>query len=368
MKFKKFLQKCFKVFFQKIFIFFHGKIKTLDNDEIYGVKKNVISEIKLDKIFNLEKKYTIYEIEKGRIYTDTVENVAIIKNNCLLPVSFQQLSGEIKNLKFNKVLSSGTPRIIKNFGGSVFNLTQGASGNNYFHFLFDILPKLKIYDQYKPFLDINYFYVPKITDWQVNIFSILGINSKKLIDSNSHRHVRADKILTVDHPWYYKGFVQNEVKNVPDWIIFWLREKFLHLSKKFNSCELIFIDRSESTFNHCKLQNNQEVIEFLEKKGFKSYKVGQLDFFEQIYLFQNAKTIIGPHGAAFTNLVFCEPKTNIIEIIPNNHPSQKCQRISNLLNLNYIRINVPLLKNQNMNFGDMLISKDKLNLLIKDLI
>ena len=45
MKFKKFLQKCFKVFFQKIFIFFHGKIKTLDNDEIYGVKKNVISEI-----------------------------------------------------------------------------------------------------------------------------------------------------------------------------------------------------------------------------------------------------------------------------------------------------------------------------------
>jgi len=110
------------------------------------------------------------------------------------------------------------------------------------------------------FLDIDYFYVPKITDWQVNIFSILGINSKKLIDSNSHRHVQADKILAVDHPWYYKGFVQNEVKNVPDWIIFWLREKFLHLSKKFNSSELVFIDRSDSIFNHCKLQNNQEML------------------------------------------------------------------------------------------------------------
>ena len=139
MKFKKFLQKCFKVFFQKIFIFFHGKIKILDNDEIFGVKKNVISKIKLDKIYNLENKYALYEIQKGRIYTDTVENVAIIKNNCLLPVSFQQLGGEIKDLKFNKVLSSGTPRIIKNFKGSVFNLAQGASGSNYFHFLFDIL-------------------------------------------------------------------------------------------------------------------------------------------------------------------------------------------------------------------------------------
>ena len=79
MKFKKFLQKCFKVFFQKIFIFFHGKIKILDNDEIYGVKKNVISKIKLDKIYNLENKYTLYKIQKGRIYIDTVENVAIIK-------------------------------------------------------------------------------------------------------------------------------------------------------------------------------------------------------------------------------------------------------------------------------------------------
>ena len=112
----------------------------------------------------------------------------------------------------------------------------------------------------------------------------------------------------------------------------------------------------------------EKVSIFLEKKGFRSYKVGQLDFFEQVYLFQNAKTIIGPHGAAFTNLVFCGPKTNVIEIIPDNHPNQKCQRISNLLNLNYIRINKPSLENQNINFGDMLIDKDELNLLIKDLI
>ena len=87
----------------------------------------------------------------------------------------------------------------------------------------------------------------------------------------------------------------------------------MHLSKKFNSSELVFIDRSESTFNHCKLQNNQEIIEFLEKKGFKVTKLDNLDFFEQIYLFQNAKTIIGPHGAAFTNLVFLDQKLMLLK-------------------------------------------------------
>ena len=63
-----------------------------------------------------------------------------------------------------------------------------------------------------------------------------------------------------------------------------LREKFLKFQKKFNASKKIFIDRSDSLYNRCKLINNQEVINFLENKGFKSYQVSKLDFFEQIYL------------------------------------------------------------------------------------
>ena len=48
--------------------------------------------------------------------------------------------------------------------------------------------------------------------------------------------------------------------------------------------------------------------------------------------------IIGAHGAAFTNIIFCKPGTKVIEIIPSDHPNEKCKRISKVLNLKYYRI------------------------------
>ena len=38
---------------------------------------------------------------------------------------------------------------------------------------------------------------------------------------------------------------------------------------------------------------------------------------EQILLFQSADFIIGPHGAGLANLLFCEPGTKVIELMPS---------------------------------------------------
>jgi capsular polysaccharide biosynthesis protein len=34
-------------------------------------------------------------------------------------------------------------------------------------------------------------------------------------------------------------------------------------------------------------------------------------------LFQSAEFIISPHGAGLANLVFCEPRTKVIELMPS---------------------------------------------------
>ena len=70
---------------------------------LYGnvlVPKNVHNLIKKEKIRNNKYKsfsnkyYNIYRIKDARIYTDNNENVAIIKNNFILPqISFQQVKG-----------------------------------------------------------------------------------------------------------------------------------------------------------------------------------------------------------------------------------------------------------------------------------
>ena len=121
---------------------------------LYGnvlLPKNVHNLIKKEKIKNKKYKsfrnkyYNIYRVQNARIYTDNNENVAIIKDNLILPyISFQQLNGDLKKSRFNSVVKIGTPSFLKKIKGKVFNLSQGGSGNNYFHFIFDIIPKIHL--------------------------------------------------------------------------------------------------------------------------------------------------------------------------------------------------------------------------------
>ena len=334
---KKKLQHYFKFFIQKIFILIYGKVRVFDFNNKNNEKLVKIEGIKSDKHPN--KDYLLYKIYNGRIYTDTNQNVAIItKDNFISNASFQHVDNELKDTNFNSVITKGTPRFKKRYKGTIFNLAQGGSGNNYFHFIFDLIPKIYLLKKILPIESIDFFYVPKITAWQNKIYSLLNIDKKKLIDSNKFRHIQGDLIIAVSHPWYFKNDIQTETKNIPNWVIEHNRIKFLPLMKKFDNNKKIFLDRSSSIYNHCQIINNNEIINILEKKGFTKYNVEKLDFEEQIYLFNQASTIIGAHGAAFTNLIFCKPETKVIEIIPTSHPSKKCQRISEIVNLNYHRV------------------------------
>ncbi len=364
MTIRKILQKIFKKSFHLIFKVFYGKINISRDLKTINFKKIEVRIVKIDKKdFNLNN--SIYIIPEGRVFTDLNEHVAIIKDNFIIPeISFQQIKDELKNVEFNRVIHQGTNRFQKKIDGKVLSLVQGGSGNNYFHFLFDIVTKLKIYEEHFSLSEIDYFYVPGINSWQKQILSLFEINEKKLIDSNKYRHIKAREIIAIDHPWYKSGYIQKEIKNLPEWSIFFLREKFLDLRKKFKASKKIFIDRTDSVYKHCKLINNQEVIQYLEKKGFKSYQTSKLDFCEQIYLFENADIIISPHGAALTNIIFSKPGTKLFELIPKNHGSVKCERISNFLKFNYTRINLDPVVTDN-NEGDIKIELDLLDKMIQ---
>ena len=353
-KFKKKIQFYFKKLFQLIFLLIYGKVKYINNkitskNIIKRKIENIVSDIKDSKT------YFSYKIRNGRVYTDYVEHVAIIDGNTLVnEASYQQVSGELKNAEENIVLTKGTSRVKKKINGRVLSLVQGASGNkNYLHWVFDILPKIKLCSEHYPLKQIDFFYAPSLQNFQKQTLSILDIDENKILNSNTNRHIEARELIVVDHPWYHKGFILNEVEFLPTWIIHWLRDIYLKCAKQFENNEKIYIDRTESEFKHCQIQNDNEVFNFLKEKGFSKYRTGELSFFEQIYLFNNAKFIIGAHGAAFTNLAFCEPNTNIIEIKPSTHPNNVSKRISQINNLNYRLIKTKELDENQKKFGDI---------------
>ena len=349
---KNFISKLYKKIICYIFFLIYGKVLKTK----YDSKKITINNI--NKIENINVKnfnYKIFSIKNGRVFTNYVESLAVISERSLVKeVSFQQIKGKLYKLK-NQVIRTGTPKFLKNISGKMLVLSQGASGHfNYAHWLFDIIPKLKIVSEKYNILDIDFFYFSRLTKFQKETFKLMKLNSKKVIDANKFRHVQAPLVLAVTHPNYFNGTIFKAHSNIPVWIIVYLKKLFLKKIKKKYNYDNIYIDRSDSTQKHCKPINNVNVINLLKSKNFKILKLSNFSIIDQVSIFNNCKKIIAPHGAGLANIAFCKKNTKVIEFIPKNNPNRAHRRISNINKLNYKLIKCKEIINDKK--GDMFIS------------
>ncbi len=352
MKINFFFRSCYRKIIQSFFFMIYGKIKIQDR-----VLKNVkIQKVNyLDKINVKKFKYQIIKINGGRVFSNFVENVSVISNNILLKkFSFQQINGYLRQDK-NQVLSTGTPKFKKKLAGKTLVLTQGASSHfNYSHWLFDVVPKLIMISEFYKLSKIDYFYFSKLNNFQKETLKILKINPDKFIDSNKYRHIEAEKLIAVTHPNYFKKTFFFAHSHLPGWIINSLKNIFLSKRLKKKNYKKIFIDRNDSTENHCKLINNYEVKEFLKKNGFKILQLSKLKIIDQISIFRNCKEIIAPHGAGLANLTFCKSRTKVTELIPENIKNEEYKRVSKLNKLKHKFVYLKNIKDNKI--GDMYIN------------
>lgn len=95
----------------------------------------------------------------------------------------------------------------------------------------------------------------------------------------------------------------------------------------------IFISRSNASKR--RLLNEDEIFDFLHSYGFEKNVLEKLSFIEQILLFKGAEVIVGPHGAGFTNLLFCQENNLIIELFPESYVNQCFWTIASQKRLRY---------------------------------
>ena len=332
---KNIAKKTFKYFFRLLFHLIYGKIFYVNNNlKSENIKITNLENTEIINFFN--ENYNIYKIIDGRVYTDTVQSVALIDENRIIDnISYQQVCGELVPANKNIALKNGTPRFKRKLKGRVLTLAQGASGHtNYSHWLFDMLPKIKLYSEVYSIKDLDFIYLNKLNNFQFESLKLIGWDNIKIIDSDKFRHIQADEIVCTDHPSYFKGYIMEQAKNLPEWIIKWLKKSYLDKAEKFDCNDKIYIDRSGGA-KHCQFINEIEIDEYLKKKDFTKYKLEDLSYSKQIYLFKNARYVFGAHGAGLSNLTFCNGNTNIIEVRPKDHPNTIYQRLSEINKLNY---------------------------------
>jgi len=112
----------------------------------------------------------------------------------------------------------------------------------------------------------------------------------------------------------------------------WLREQFLKHAATAATPPKFFITRKSKTRG---IRNLSEIVDFFLSSGWAVLDMEELTFSEQIAFFRNAEMIVGEHGAAFTNLLWCRPECRIVELFPHNYLNGCYEAISICLGLDH---------------------------------
>ncbi len=191
-------------------------------------------------------------------------------------------------------------------------LMLSSNGGNYFHWLFDSLPRLEILD--KAGYDL------KDLDWvvignhpfpfQQQTLDILNIPREKIVRCSKWKVLQFENLVVTSMPTFSSGMLE-------PWLGTWLRGQFSTPASDGLS-RYIYLSRRNNPRR--RLVNEMEIERLLQQRGFEVHVPDNLTFAEQVRLFASARVIVSPHGAALANIVFADAGTRIIELF---HPDTK---------------------------------------------
>ncbi len=209
---------------------------------------------------------------------------------------------------------------ITHFDGVVATLTTDCH-HNYYHWLFDVLPKLLLLQ--KANIKPDKYYLDTSKPFQMESLAMLGIEKDQIISCQDHPAISASSLVLSSFPC---------LSEQPHWVIDFVREQFLP-EKTPTFSPKIYISRNDAPCR--RVVNEEEVTSCLEKEGFEVVRTEHLTFAEQIALFHQAEVVVAPHGAGLSNLVFCNKTTKVLQFFSPRNPCVCFWTLSNLLSLEY---------------------------------
>ena len=205
----------------------------------------------------------------------------------------------------------------------------GILNNIYFHWLFDILPRIHLLKKsHLNWENIDYFLVYNHQPFQVETLALLGVEEHQILapEISEDLHLQAHNLIVPSFP--------GTVAWMPPWACQFLRDLFPEeTNPRVKPRKRIYIRRDRSASR--RLINEEEVIQFLKPLGFIPYRLELLSVQEQARLFAEAEIIVSPHGSGLSNLVFCQKNTQVIEIFSPFYVYPCYWLVSNLVDLQY---------------------------------
>jgi len=267
------------------------------------------------------RKAFVAVLPNGRAWADVVTTAVITSDN--------KLVADISMGCAELVITSDKLPPAEHVDGNVAFLSARWGGAAYFHWMFDVITRFDLLQRSGLIETIDKFVVnASDSSYQAETLETLGIPQDKILESRCNLHITADKLIVPSISYNGSGAVSQ-------WKCEYLKQTFLKEQQPLNTdySERIYISRQQASYR--RIVNDDEVIKYLEKFGFRSVKLETMSIAEQASCLAAAKVVVAPHGGGLTNLVFCSPGTKVIELFSPLYVPYCYWMISNLCGLEH---------------------------------
>ena len=192
----------------------------------------------------------------------------------------------------------------------------GNGSENYYHWLIEILPKLQFFieegilSHSRSTLLIN-SRVQEIPSFQTLLDQALKDQNVQITYMDDEYSYKVKNLYHLSTPNNIVFNTRNQISSPANNFIRkesldYVRDLGFSLNSNYKSGaegpKRIFLARRNSLRSY----NQAEIFKLLEKYGFKEVYLETLSVQKQVQLFRNAEFIVGPTGAAWSNLIFCQ--------------------------------------------------------------
>lgn len=190
--------------------------------------------------------------------------------------------------------------------GVTASLTTPEADTNYWHWTTELLPRLHLLERagFPPERVDRYLVNTTGARYQRETLATLGVPPEKIVVPSATTHFECETLVVPT--------VNQCHHDVASWTVAWLRTLTPAIEPATGGRRL-FLSRADAGFR--RLRNEEEIIATLAPLGFEVVRASALDVAAQRRLFREASLVVGPHGSAFTNTVWCHPGTPCVEFM-----------------------------------------------------
>lgn len=160
------------------------------------------------------------------------------------------------------------------------------------------------------------------TAFEQEVLTLLGFSPDRVFDSRQHAFQFEECVIGSHENWAYQTL--GDIRALKDQI-----ESRLPMERTAEN--RVYISRAVRR----RVLNEDALVRLLEQYDFQIIEDKPRTVAEQRAIYQNASFILGPHGASFTNILWCEPGTHLMELFSPNFVTDCFRYLAHVQGLSY---------------------------------